>query len=144
MMPERNFRKVTFGFLISLYFTCILYSYLNHSSSKFLLKRVPSAVYILRVENYLPNISLFQLPKKNKLSDKIYLSEFNETFSEPAQIFFLETSGRPNLRGRECCAVESAARNSGLKVQVILASRLLDLRITNCMREGSIIAYLLY
>ena len=42
-------------------------------------------------------------------------------------MFFLETSGRSWLTPREACALESAARFSGLRVNIILTSSFLDL-----------------
>ena len=43
------------------------------------------------------------------------------------EMFFLETSGRSWLTPREACALESAARFSGLRVNIILTSSFLDL-----------------
>ena len=55
------------------------------------------------------------------------LAEFVELNSEEFQVFFLETSGRSFLKGRQVCSIESAAVNSGLVAKVILRSPYLDL-----------------
>ena len=88
------------------------------------------------------NEELYKVESINKLFDKsssfsrenkiVHLSEFTEKYSKDNQIFLLETSGKSFLSGRECCAVESAARNSGLYVQFLLLSSVLNLKLSNC------------
>ena len=57
----------------------------------------------------------------------VTLPVFNHRHSEKFQLFFLETSGRPYLKGRQACSVESAAISSCLISKVILKSSYLDL-----------------
>ena len=57
----------------------------------------------------------------------ITLQEFNSSYSEKLQVFFLETSGKTYLSGRQSCSIESAALQSGLVSKVILRSSILDL-----------------
>jgi len=57
----------------------------------------------------------------------ITLSEFSQKQSVDGQMFFIETSGRSHLNPRQSCSVESAAKESGLKVVVLLKSPILSL-----------------
>ena len=67
---------------------------------------------------------------------QISLPEFDGVKnSVEKQIFFVETSGRSYLRGRDCCAIESASRNSGLRVQILFTSGHLNLSRSNCSAE---------
>ena len=43
-------------------------------------------------------------------------------------LFMIEASGRPTLNARQACAVESALKESGFNVVLILTSTYLDLR----------------
>ena len=47
--------------------------------------------------------------------------------SLPYSVIMVETSGRPRLSPRQACAVESAARRSGLQVTLVMVSSQLDL-----------------
>ena len=47
--------------------------------------------------------------------------------SIPYSVIMVETSGRPRLSPRQACAVESAARRSGLQVTLVMVSSQLDL-----------------
>ena len=59
---------------------------------------------------------------------KLELERFKFPSSQDGgEMFFLETSGRSWLTPRETCALESAARFSGLRVNIILTSSFLDL-----------------
>ena len=62
-----------------------------------------------------------------KCSKIITLNLFNEENSQQNQAFFLETSGKNSLGGRQSCSIESAALASGLNLKVILKSFTLDL-----------------
>ena len=57
----------------------------------------------------------------------ITLPFFDQSKSEKYQAFFLETSAKPYLNGRQVCSIESAVRNSDLTCKVILRSAYLDL-----------------
>ena len=63
----------------------------------------------------------------NKCSKRIELPQY-EAGSEGStgQMFFLETSGRSWLTPREACALESAAKFSNLRVNILLTSPFLD------------------
>ncbi|XP_075261006.1 lactosylceramide 4-alpha-galactosyltransferase-like [Convolutriloba macropyga] len=55
---------------------------------------------------------------------------YNGTSEESDQLFFLETSGKSYLSGRQACSVESAALYSGLPIKVIIRNENLDLSIS--------------
>ena len=65
--------------------------------------------------------------EERNCSVKIKLPDFYKHHSQKMQMFFLETSGRPFLKGRQVCSVESAAIQSGLISKVIMRSSYLDL-----------------
>ena len=70
----------------------------------------------------------------NECGPRVKLMNFTARNSQPEQqVFFLETSGRRNLAGRECCSIESAALNSGLVAKVIMRSPFLDLSANECL-----------
>ena len=69
----------------------------------------------------------FATVAERNCSAKINLPVFDKRHSEKLQVFFLETSGRPYLKGRQVCSVESAAIKSGLISKVIMKSSYLDL-----------------
>ena len=56
------------------------------------------------------------------------LRRYEDTFQGGNKLFFLETSGRPHFNPRQACAIESAARNSGLEILVLIRSDFLNLR----------------
>ena len=60
--------------------------------------------------------------------------------SLPYSVIMVETSGRPRLSPRQACAVESAARRSGLQVTLVMVSSQLrfavDVPIRVCMDFG--------
>ena len=62
-----------------------------------------------------------------KCDKNITLSKFTHEDSESNQLFFLETSGRTFIKGRQMCSIESAALMSELKLKIILKSPVLDL-----------------
>ena len=57
----------------------------------------------------------------------VKLRDFESYDSSEHQAFFLETSGKPFLAGRQACSVESAALKSNLTLHVIFKSETLDL-----------------
>ena len=63
----------------------------------------------------------------------IQLKNFTLRNSQRDQVFFLETSGRAFLNGRQSCSVDSAAINSGLIPKVILRSPILNLSASYSM-----------
>ncbi len=67
----------------------------------------------------------------NNCNRTIGLEYFTEKHSRENQIFFLETSGKNYLTGREICSVESAARSSNLTVQVLMFSKSVNLTVAN-------------
>ena len=65
----------------------------------------------------------------NRCSKRIELPPYQLNHnSSGTEMFFLETAGRSWLTPREACALESAARNSGLNVVMVRVGELLDLR----------------
>lgn len=58
---------------------------------------------------------------------KVNLTPFDQALIGKNKIFFLETSGRPSFNPRQGCAIESAARVSGLDVVVMVKNDYLDL-----------------
>ena len=61
-----------------------------------------------------------------KLLDLSTFDTFLQTFSPAENVFYLETSGRPSLNIRQVCAIESACRNSGRNVFLLLLSENID------------------
>ena len=87
-------------------------------------------LFILLTQSY----STFYLLFREQIL--IHLPEFNgANDSVDKQMFLIETSGRSYLRGRDCCAIESADRNSGLRVQILFTSGHLNLSRSNCTAE---------
>ncbi|XP_063712318.1 lactosylceramide 4-alpha-galactosyltransferase-like [Symsagittifera roscoffensis] len=68
-------------------------------------------------------------PKNNEdlVCSKVTLPAFEAKHADDNQVFLLETTGNKFLRGRQCCSIESIARNSGLVAKVIFKSTELDL-----------------
>ncbi len=67
-------------------------------------------------------------PKQDiNCNQMVQLQNFTYSNVETHQVFFLETSGRPFLSGRQSCSIESAARNSQLTSKVIFMSSFLNL-----------------
>ena len=63
----------------------------------------------------------------NRCSKRIELSPFEVTAAgSEAEMFFLETTGRSWLTPREACALESAAKFSRLRVNIIFTSPFMD------------------
>ena len=112
---------VTFCVLI---YTLISYSPAIDRLSTYLVSTTP---YASTVKNVQSNVRIATLLKRRSCNMQIILPLFNESHSEKLQVFFLETSGRPYLKGRQVCSVESAAMKSGLIAKVILKSSYLDL-----------------
>ncbi len=70
----------------------------------------------------------FRPPKQNiNCNRTVKLQHFTKFNVETHQVFFLETSGRPFLSGRQSCSIESAARNSELTSKVIFKSSFVNL-----------------
>ena len=59
---------------------------------------------------------------------KIELQNIEDVSLGEDNIFFIESSPKELLSSRESCALESAARNSGLMVVMVRVGRMLDLR----------------
>ena len=59
---------------------------------------------------------------------KIELQNIEDVSLGEDNIFFIESSPKELLSSRESCALESAARNSGLGVVMVRVGRMLDLR----------------
>ena len=59
---------------------------------------------------------------------KIDLQNIEDVSLGEDNIFFIESSPKEVLSSRESCALESAARNSGLRVVMVRVGRMLDLR----------------
>ena len=58
---------------------------------------------------------------------KIELQNIENVSLGEDNIFFIESSPKEVLSSRESCALESAARNSGLRVVMVRVGRVLDL-----------------
>ena len=68
-------------------------------------------------------------------SRTIRLAKFAAEYSQQDQAFFLETSGKSFLDGRQSCSVESAAVKSSLVSKVLLKSQVLDLSKSKALCE---------
>ena len=66
--------------------------------------------------------------KKIECDGKIELQDIQDVTLGEDNIFFIESSPKEVLSSREGCALESAARNSGLMVVMVRVGRSLDLR----------------
>ena len=66
--------------------------------------------------------------KKIECDGKIELQDIQDVTLGDDNIFFIESSPKEVLSSREGCALESAARNSGLMVVMVRVGRSLDLR----------------
>ena len=65
--------------------------------------------------------------KSNICDRKIELQNIEDVSLSEDNIFFIESSPKELLSSRESCALESAARNSGLGVVMVRVGRMLDL-----------------
>jgi len=61
---------------------------------------------------YIPTLNLVQLQQQTESKLKILFWKENSLQPDNRRIFFHETSGRDYLNVRQCCAVESAAKNN--------------------------------
>lgn len=67
-----------------------------------------------------------------KCDEIIQLKEIEDYWKdEPKKVFMIESSDRPYLKVRQACSVESAVKQSGLKVIMALTSPKLDLSKDN-------------
>ena len=69
-----------------------------------------------------PNIKYVKTEEENvsQCQRLVKLTPYQQSNVSSDKIFFFETSGRPTLNPRQACAVESAARHSGVTNVVVL------------------------
>ena len=84
---------------------------------------------------------LYQVDPGHSISDEkqnftVNLRHFRDFQSDSSHIFFIESSGKTFFRGRECCALESAALNSKLSlIAVLMTSKIVHLHASTCTRN---------
>ena len=117
--PQRNFKAIL---VIVLVLVVFLFHFCLFDQKIFTL----SLLGFSTIDSKSPTFPVYDVvnPQCQKY---ITLEPFTSSNSEDHQAFFLETSGKSYLTGRQACSVESAAKASGLSLKVIFKSRYVDL-----------------